>query len=205
MLPCSAFLSDVADNLLRYAIPDSTVIPAHGFITFYLDGEARQGSMHASFKADTDGESMYLSQKAGETVDILDSASFSKLVTDHSFGKYNDGTGEWQHMVKITPGQPNDPDRLEYLQQNNEFTLDIKIYPNPSDGNIFISMDENIIHTYGYLLDVTDICGKVVHQKVSLKGNNSIINLTDLDRGLYFVRIFDGAQILNIRKLLIVK
>lgn len=201
----SCFLSDDAGNLMRYAIPDSTVIPANGFITFYLDGEAKQGKMHASFKADSDGESMFLSQKAGETVHMLDSVSFSLLVENHSFGKYGDGTGDWQHMVNITPGSANDPDRLVYHQEISEMIYDVKIYPNPSDGYLFISIDEENTLSMDYSIDVIDISGKVVYPGFWLSSNTSHINLTSLDNGLYFIRTFKGRLLINTGKILIIK
>jgi hypothetical protein len=201
----SFFISDDASNLMRYAIPDSTIVPANGFITFYLDGEAKQGIMHTSFKADTDGESMYLSQKVGNTINILDSATFTLLVTDHSYGKYVDGTGEWQHMVNITPGQPNDPDRLVFSREIKESTLDVVIYPNPSDGNLFIRIDKNDINSQVYMLDVIDISGRAVYPKVWLNSNNSHINLTHLNNGLYFARIYKGRNLVSAIKVMIVR
>jgi hypothetical protein len=201
----SFFLSDDENNLMRYAIPDSTVIPANGFITFYMDGEGKQGIMHTAFKADTDGESMYLSQKVGGTINILDSVSFEFLVTDHSFGKYVDGTGEWLHMVNITPGQPNNPDRLVFNRKIKESTLDIVIYPNPSDGNLLISVDENDINSQIYSVDVVDISGRIVYPQVWLNSNISHLNLTHLNSGLYFARIYKGKRPVSILKLIIVK
>ena len=190
---------------MRYAIPDSTVIPAKGFITFYLDGEARQGSMHASFKADSDGESMFLSQKTGETIHILDSVSFSLLVENHSFGKYDDGTGAWQHMVNITPGAANDPDRLVYHQEISELTYDVKIYPNPSDGYLTISIGEENTLSMNISIDVIDISGKVVYPRVWLNSNTSHMNLTSLDNGLYFIRTFKDRLLINTSKILIIR
>jgi len=201
----SFFLSDDKNNLMRYAIPDSTVIPAYGFITFYLDGEARQGIMHTSFKADTDGESMFLSQKVGETIHVLDSVSFAFLVTDHSFGKYVDGTGEWLHMENITPGQPNDPEALGLNRTVKESTPDIIIYPNPSDGNLLISIDENDINSQIYSIDVVDISGRVVYPQVWLNSNISHLNLEHLNSGLYFARIYKGKHLVDVRKLIIVE
>ena len=201
----SFFISDDPGNLMRYAIPDSTVIPSKGFITFYLDGDAKQGDMHTSFKADTDGESMYLSQKVGSEVNILDSAVFTLLVTDHSFGKYADGTGDWQHMVNITPGQPNDPDRLVFNREIKESLPDIIIYPNPSDGNIFIAIDENDMNSQLYSIDIIDISGRAVYPKVWLNSNNSHINLTHLNSGLYFARVYKGGQLTATVKLVMVE
>ena len=198
----SFFLSDDAGNLMRYAIPDSTVIPASGFITFYLDGEARQGILHTSFKADPDGESMYLSQKVGGTVYICDSVSFSLLLEDHSLGRYEDGTGSWQHMVNITPGWPNDPDRLVYQRDIEELKQDIKVYPNPSNGHLFISVSADIDYSNEFSIDVIDISGKVVYR---LNSYNSHIDISRLDDGLYFIRIFRDRLLINTMKIMIIK
>jgi hypothetical protein len=201
----SFFLSDDAGNLMRYAIPDSTVIPASGFITFYLDGEARQGILHTSFKADPDGESMYLSQKVGGTVYICDSVSFSLLLEDHSLGRYEDGTGSWQHMVNITPGWPNDPDRLVYQRDIEELKQDIKVYPNPSNGHLFISVSADIDYSNEFSIDVIDISGKVVYPRVWLNDKNSHINLTHINNGLYFLRTFRNGGLIYTDKLIIVR
>lgn len=201
----SCFISDKKDNLQRYAIPDSTIIPAGGFITFYLDAEARQGSLHASFKADKDGEVMILSQKVGDTIHILDSVSFSLLVEDHSFGKYTDGTGNWQHMVIMTPGFPNDASRLNNTRFIPEITYNITIYPNPSDGNITVCMDESIIYEHTFTMDIIDVTGKVVYPKVWLNSNNNRIYLSALNQGLYFSRVFKNNQLIYTGKIIISK
>ncbi len=201
----SCFLSDNADNLMRYAIPDSTVIPAYGFTTFYLDGEARQGNMHASFKADADGESMYLSQKVGEQISVLDSVNFSLLVENHSYGKYTDGTGSWQHMVKITPGSANDPDRLVHQHEITDTKYDIRIYPNPSAGNIFISVDGHDSHPGVFSFDVIDISGKVLLSKVRANSYISPVNLSQLEGGLYFIRIYENSILVKTNKIMLIK
>jgi hypothetical protein len=201
----SFFISDDANNLLRYAIPDSTLIPAYGFITFYLDGEAKQGSLHTAFKADPDGESIYLSQKVGDIITLLDSASFELLIADHSFGKYADGTGSWQHMVKMTPGQPNDPEILNQIKISDELACHFNIYPNPSDGNLFISVDEDNMHTFFYSVDVIDIYGKVVYPKIWLNSNYSSLNLSNLNQGMYFIRLYKDLQPFYVSKLILLK
>ncbi len=201
----SCFLSDDYDNLIRYAIPDSTMIPPNGFITFYLDGEARQGALHTSFKADPDGESMYFSQKIGGTIHICDSISFSLLVEDHSLGRYEDGTGSWQHMVNITPGWPNDPDRLVYRREIEELKQDVKVYPNPTNGHLFISISTDNAYSDEFSIDVIDISGKVVYPRVWLNDKNSHINLTHIRNGLYFLRTFRNGVLFNTDKLIIVK
>jgi hypothetical protein len=201
----SFFLSDDINNPTRYAIPDSTVIPSKGFYTFYLDAEARQGPLHTSFKADTDGEMLVLSQKVGETIHIIDSASFALLVEDHSYGRYSDGTGDWRHMVNITPGYPNDPDQLNNTNPIPELSNKIIIYPNPSNGIINISLNEFHLYEQTFTMDIIDISGKVVYPKVWLNSSNNWIYLTNLQNGLYFSRIYKDNLIVYTGKIIILK
>jgi hypothetical protein len=111
----------------------------------------------------------------------------------------------WQHMVKMTPGQPNDPGRLEYMHEYNEFALDVQVYPNPSDGNLFVSIQTMNPHAQNYSIDVIDISGKVLLPKVWLNSSQNYINLSKLDRGLYFVRIFIDNRMIHTSKLIILK
>jgi hypothetical protein len=148
---------------------------------------------------------MYLSQKVGENIIICDSVSFSLLLEDHSYGKYNDGTGAWQHMVKITPGLPNDPDRFVYQKEISEMTYDISIYPNPSSGIISVSVDEDDLWSHVYSMDVIDISGKVLFPQVWLNNRNNNINLTQIHNGLYFIRIFKNRQLIYTDKLIMIK
>ncbi|MBN1414056.1 MAG: CotH kinase family protein [Bacteroidales bacterium] len=201
----SFFLSDDKDNLLRYALPDSTVIPAHGFLFYFLDGEARQSVKHTSFKADTDGESIYLSQKSGSDMHIFDSVSFSQLFFNHSFGKYFDGTGDWLHMANMTPGSPNDPAELVPVREIIEFSLDLSIFPNPSDGNVCVSINESNMASNLYSMDVIDICGKVLYPQVWINSSRNYINLTKLDDGLFFVRLYKNQRLISTCKLIILK
>jgi hypothetical protein len=108
-------------------------------------------------------------------------------------------------MVNITPGQPNDPERLVFNREINESTFDIIIYPNPSDGNVFISIDENDINPQVYSIDVIDISGRIIYPQVWLNSNNSHINLAHLNCGLYFTRIYKGKQMVGAIKVMIVK
>lgn len=197
------YISDDRNNLIRFAVPDSTVIPAGGFITYYLDGEARQGELHASFRADPDGETFYLSQKSGEDLQIKDSLSFAYLVEDHSFGRYADGSLSLQYMVSMTPGSANDGARLMKLNKIDEISYQIKIYPNPSEGEIYVTFDENNPDPGQYYLDVTDITGYTVYPKIWLNSTLNHLNLSNLSDGFYIVRVYYGTKVVHAAKLII--
>ncbi|OFY52099.1 MAG: hypothetical protein A2W85_11775 [Bacteroidetes bacterium GWF2_41_31] len=61
----------------------------------------------------------------------------------------------------------------------------VTVYPNPTDGRFTINMPGIVDAT----IMVTDITGKVVYNESAVSGSE--INLTGLDKGLYFVRIQD--------------
>jgi hypothetical protein len=67
------------------------------------------------------------------------------------------------------------------LPNGNKFT----IYPNPSRGRFTIEAAEEFIGSYYQL---TDLNGKVLH-RAKLKGNQNLLNMDFLARGIYFFRI----------------
>lgn len=202
---CSFFLSDDKTNLTRYAIPDSTVIPANGYIIFYLDGEAKQSGLHASFKANPEGESMILSQKVGGTIRILDSVSFEILYEDHSFGKYEDGTGSWFHMEIMTPGNPNNADLLNVESISAQAKTNIRIFPNPSNGQINIVIKESDYTTGSFSFDIIDLSGRQIIPKVCLNSYENSIYLSQLENGLYLIRVYRDNFLIDTNKLIINK
>jgi hypothetical protein len=74
----------------------------------------------------------------------------------------------------------------------------VTVYPNPTDGLFTINMpgiaDAAIM--------VTDITGKVVYNEYPVSGSE--INLTGLDKGLYFIRIQDQMSKQSLVKKLLV-
>lgn len=75
-------------------IPDSTTIPAGGFILLYADEDGSEGWNHTNFKFSSAGEYIVLRSPDGFT--IADSIHFNEIATDHSWGRDVDGTGPWR-------------------------------------------------------------------------------------------------------------
>ncbi|MBN2611181.1 MAG: CotH kinase family protein [Bacteroidales bacterium] len=199
----SYFISDKPENLMRFAIPDSTVIPAGGFITFYLDGEAKQGPNHVLFKADPDGESIYLTQKVGENLIMLDSVHFDLLVEGYSYGKYSDGTGTWQHMINMTPDGPNDPARLNNQRDYPELTDHITVYPNPAKDYMYVNLNGIYPENNDFSIDIVDLSGKTVRLRNLLNNGNNRMDISGIKSGFYLVRLFQGQLLIKSYKLII--
>lgn len=95
-------LHDHFDGTLPYIFPDSTIQPgAH--VIIWADEEPEEGSFHAEFRLDGDGEDVYLTNDGV----IVDQVTFPDLANDATYGRWPDGTGEWQLLTVATPGAAN--------------------------------------------------------------------------------------------------
>ncbi len=79
-------------------------------------------------------------------------------------------------------------DATAILAVNEYEKNSLKVYPNPSNGNIFINRQS----TQEMQVTVYDITGKLVYKKRNITDNNFYLNLTNLETGLYFLKINEG-------------
>lgn len=101
------YLSDKEDDPTKWAFPENTEIPAKGYLIVYLDDdEDAADGLHATFKLSKDGEAVLLVDTDVRGNQVLDSIVFEAQQTDVSFGRWPNGTGEFQ-IVPATPGAEN--------------------------------------------------------------------------------------------------
>ncbi|GAA0554946.1 phosphodiester glycosidase family protein [Chitinophaga japonensis] len=65
----------------------------------------------------------------------------------------------------------------------------LKVYPNPSDGNLFVEFKNNNISAFS--LQVLDVAGRIILDK-KYNGGSQHINLSQLSTGLYFIHVTAG-------------
>jgi len=85
--------------------PTATTIPAKGFLVIWADADGAGAGLHANFRLNADGDALYLFESNGRT--LIDSIEFGPQSPDVSFGRYPDGTGDWQFLSHFTPAGPN--------------------------------------------------------------------------------------------------
>jgi len=150
-------LADLNDGMDRFEFPSTTLDPGE-YLIVWCDGETAEGSYHAPFKLDGDGESLYLLD--GYT--IQDELSFPALPQNLSYGRWPNGEGDWAMLSAATPGAENEnpvePEAIalfvnELLAVNSTGIVDemgehedwVEIYnPGPDDvemGGLFLSDD----------------------------------------------------------------
>jgi len=101
------YLTDNINDPTKWQIPSGVTVQAGAFVLVWCDDEPTQGSMHATFKLDNDGEEIGLYDSDGSTQ--LDYIEFSKLRTDHAAGRMYDGQAMWVSFPDPTPRGPNSP------------------------------------------------------------------------------------------------
>jgi hypothetical protein len=73
---------------------------------------------------------------------------------------------------------------------------DIRLFPNPTNGSVTISIPESLI---GSTATVSDVMGRVVF-KSEIANSKSEINLAGVGSGIYFITLGNGTQKLIITK-----
>ena len=95
--------------------PDSTIIPARGFILLWADNQPEQGILHLDFKLSSEGESIGLVQYNG--MDFIDYLEYPGIQKDVSMGRIPDGSSEFQ-LTAPTPGSGNKIDTVRNIYIN---------------------------------------------------------------------------------------
>lgn len=95
-------LSDNRNEVMKWAFPEGTVIPAGGYLLIYASGLTRTGEMHASFKLSTEGEQVVLSNENGQLLDLVE---YPLLTADQAYSK--DADGQFKTTLAPTPGMAN--------------------------------------------------------------------------------------------------
>ncbi len=103
------YITDGLDDLTAWQIPttapDSTTIPAGGFLLLLADKKPEAGVLHVNVKLSGSGEQIGLTAPNGTT--IIDSLTFGQQTTDVSEGREPDGSDNWVFFTNPTPGASN--------------------------------------------------------------------------------------------------
>jgi hypothetical protein len=180
-------IPDLTKHMIAVTQPDSTTIPANGFLVLWADSKKSQGVRHVDFKLGKDGEQIAISKLIGGTLTIIDSVTFKGQVTDLSMGRER-GTNKWIYMNQPTPGTANLPLSLTAKEDVGS----IKVWPNPSNGIFNIST----IATGNAKVRVIDMQGREIYN-VNLNSDElksgKQFDLGDRTAGLYRILVTSAA------------
>ena len=173
------YLSDDADDLMEWAFPAGTKIEANSYLIVWADEDDDQSGLHADFKISASGESIYLTDPNGN---IVDEVHFEEQTTDISYGRFPNGTGDFQTMNPtfnaengVTTSISNPP-----LEQ-----VVLKAYPNPTDSYFYLEIDG--LNQKEELVSVYDLNGTMFYEN-TVSGNTQI-DISGWPSGIYIVKV----------------
>ena len=87
---------------------------------------------------------------------------------------------------------------------NAENQIHATIYPNPSNGSVFI--EYNLSGNENGFIHITDISGRIISTNLLEAGNHTKeLKLDFLNEGFYFCRIIDGSGTIAVNKIMVLK
>ena len=164
----NCFLTDDPTNWNRWQLPD-TLLPANGFLLFWLDDDQEQGRHHANFKLGANEELLMYRIEEGKPR-IVDRAGGFSPIGDQTWALQPDGGSETA-ITSGTPGYTNVTNHIDLQKEAMAF-----VYPNPADAVFFWPE-----HTPG---DLFNLNGTLVKSNIQFGQNNCY----DLPPGVYVIK-----------------
>jgi len=193
------YLTDNFSNPAKFHLP-ALDIAAGDFLLIWTDDDTEQGTLHAPYKLDAQGEELALFLKSDDQFILQDSLTFGDQQGDVSFGRSTDGGGYWQFFSDPTPGESNQPSAVD----PGERTLQaVKLYPNyPNPFNPATTIHFYLAQTSMVELTIHNTLGQVVKQALYstlAEGNHQFVwDATNQDgaalpSGMYLLKMSASA------------
>jgi spore coat protein CotH len=181
------YLSDEQGNPLKYELPD-TIIPIKKYIIVWDNDNTSSQGLHSNFSLSENGGKIYLSYP-GQIV--VDSVTYGVQFTGKSTGRYPNGYGDF-HFLKPTIAACN---RL-----NSQNEKELVIFPNPSNGNIWLKMKD---FTGSSVVLIYDATGREMSSTVLNNQSGSSdevlaeLSVSGFVGGIYLLKIITPEKVIS--------
>jgi len=173
------YMTDSYTNLTKFSFPENSVIPPHGYLMVWADEDnTTTGDLHCNFKLSVNGESLLISNAAGN---ILDSISFGAQAADRSMARCPNGTGPF-----VFDYSPSFEAANLCNDDISEMSADVfSVFPNPANSILSVGL------TFpAESITIQDAMGRnLISSKVEMGIKNIAMDVGALDAGLYLVSV----------------
>ncbi len=168
------YLSDDPLNLLSWAFPAGTSIPANGYILIWADNDVNQVGLHANFKLSAGGEYVYLSHG----FNVHDQISFGPQLANISYARCPDAG---LNFATILP-TPLANNNCQIGIQESEL-LQVQVYPNPFADQFTIESNEDVVQ-----LNIKSFNGQLLYAS-ALQSGKYQIDASTWASGMYILEL----------------
>lgn len=168
------YLSDDPLNLMSWAFPAATSIPANGYILIWADNDVNQVGLHANFKLSAGGDYVYLSHG----FNVHDQIAFGPQITNISYARCPDAGLDFATIIP-TPLANNN---CNIGVQENE-ALQVQVYPNPFADQFTIESHEDNIQ-----INIRALSGLVIYAS-TLQNGKYQIDASTWASGVYIIEL----------------
>ena len=180
-------LSDDVEELTKFIFPAGASIEAGEYLVVWADGDTDQEGLHADFKLSASGETVFL---IDPMLEIIDEVTYFDQTADISYGRFPNGTGNFQELAPTYNAENDVVTSVEDLTA----TVVYDLYPNPTSDvlNINFEQPENITLHF-YRAD-----GRLFRKEnFADAGTDFQVETTDWPTGIYYVLIQGTDFVIN--------
>lgn len=124
------WLTDNPQNPMKWQVPtnrpDSSIIPAEGYLLFFADEQQGEGWNHINFRLNNSGE--WIELRSPDGFSLADGLQYGQQYADTSFGRGYDGAPYWVYFVETTPEYSNNDAQVNVDEKE---PLSLTVWPNP--------------------------------------------------------------------------
>ncbi len=173
------FLSDDATDLMKWAFPAGTVIAPNGYLMVWADDNEDQAGLHANFKLSASEEAVFLSDATGAIIDLI---NYTDQKTDVSYGRFPNGTGDFQEMSP-TFGTTNSQTTSTFNLTLE--TVSLKAFPNPVTNSFYLEINDE--KQKEQFVQIHNLSGTLIYQNTIFKA--ATIDVSEWGSGMYIIRV----------------
>ncbi len=174
------YLSDDPLNLMAWAFPAGTTIPANGYLLVWADKDTLQQGLHANFKISADGEYVYLSNG----LNVHDQISFGPQIANISYGRCPDAGLDFATILPTPLANNNCNIGIQEME-----ALQVQVYPNP-----FLDVLHIVSHEEQVQITVRNINGQILQTQQINSGKHQL-DASSWASGLYLIELLSAAGV----------
>jgi hypothetical protein len=171
-------LSDNPANLQKWQFPAGTTIAPNAYLIVWADEDGNQGPLHASFKLSAAGETLSLTDLAGQ---YLDNISFDQQTPNLGYARQPNGTGSF--VIKPPTFGSNNDATTAAPEPSEAPAQQLLAMPNPAHDQLTINLLGEKIEGQ---LRVCNALGRTILEVEAVPALT--LQVADWPQGIYFLQ-----------------